>query len=739
MECTYSAVSTLPNGITLNPTTGEISGTPTQVLSEQRFTIQQSNSCSNNTDFIQLTVLGIPSISYSSSYTLALNEPVDIQPTAANVDSFFIVSGSLPSGLSFNSQTGAITGSPTSLVTSSTIKFRASNELRSADATVVFRVIRRIFQFSYEASSHVIALQSSISLSPQITGSCSDYSITSGSLPSGLTLNTQTGVISGAPSQSVNNRQVTIKAQNALGSKTTTLTFTIIAHITSFTYSQSIYTIPKSNSFSITPSVTGDVDSYSISSGSLPSGLQLNSNTGVVSGTPTQSVTNRQVTFREQNAIGSKTTTVTFTVLQSITSFSYPQSQYILPKGVSVSLTPSVVGESVTYTVTSGSLPSGLTLNAATGVISGTPSSFVASFQTITVTATNAVGSKACSLQMMVLTKPAALSYPKTECILAVNEPISFVPTVTGDLLTFSLQGSLPNDLKLNNSTGVISGKPTTHTERKAVTVVASNAVGSVSCSLAMRALTRVSGFAYPQEMYSLVNGKSYSLVPSFVGDEVTFSINGTLPEGLTLNSSTGVIEGEPVDVYAQSTVIVLATNDISSASVTLQVTILPLSLTTLILILVVVLLLIIVFILLCYSSHKKRKLLVQSIEELKNKLPEPVKAEAPVVVVASSQPTNLQPVTMVPQPVIINAGASSQSLQPNTIASGGFYQSMQPVVMAQGSTAQRMQPVVMAQGSTTQSMQPVVMAQGSTAQRMQPVTMAQGSTTQSMQPVVMA
>ena len=61
---------------------------------------------------------------------------------------------------------------------------------------------------------------------------------------------------------------------------------------------------------------TGDtLTTYSLVSGELPPGLSLNSQTGVVSGTPTQVVVNRQVTFKVSNALGdSNTANATFTI-----------------------------------------------------------------------------------------------------------------------------------------------------------------------------------------------------------------------------------------------------------------------------------------------------------------------------------------------------------------------------------------------------------------------------------------
>jgi hypothetical protein len=69
---------------------------------------------------------------------------------------------------------------------------------------------------------------------------------------------------------------------------------------------------------------------------------------------------------------------------------SYPPGEGIV--GTAFSLSPTVQGASgtVSFRVASGTLPAGLTLNTATGVISGTPTQAVT--QTVTVEATTTAG-----------------------------------------------------------------------------------------------------------------------------------------------------------------------------------------------------------------------------------------------------------------------------------------------------------------------------------------------------------
>jgi len=63
------------------------------------------------------------------------------------------------------------------------------------------------------------------------------------------------------------------------------------------------------------------------------------------------------------------------------------------PLTATANLTPAGFGGAVTYAVTSGTLPAGLTVNAATGVISGTPTSVGTS--TVTITGTGAIDGSA--------------------------------------------------------------------------------------------------------------------------------------------------------------------------------------------------------------------------------------------------------------------------------------------------------------------------------------------------------
>jgi uncharacterized protein YdaL len=130
------------------------------------------------------------------------------------------------------------------------------------------------------------------------------WSVSSGTLPAGLTLNATTGVISGTPTKTATTSftvKVTDSATPTANSATQALTLTINAALppplTITTTSLPAATVGVAYSQTLTSTGGAGVDTWSVSQGTLPPGLVLNAATGVVSGTPT-ALFNATVTFR---------------------------------------------------------------------------------------------------------------------------------------------------------------------------------------------------------------------------------------------------------------------------------------------------------------------------------------------------------------------------------------------------------------------------------------------------------
>jgi hypothetical protein len=120
------------------------------------------------------------------------------------------------------------------------------------------------------------------------------WSITAGSLPAGLTLNPSTGVISGTPAAGGKYFFTTQVSDSQSPAATNAKPLSIIIHLpplTPLTITTTSLSAGKINTaYHQTVEASGGSPPYnwSISSGSLPPGLTLNSATGVISGAPTK-------------------------------------------------------------------------------------------------------------------------------------------------------------------------------------------------------------------------------------------------------------------------------------------------------------------------------------------------------------------------------------------------------------------------------------------------------------------
>jgi hypothetical protein len=261
------------------------------------------------------------------------------------------------------------------------------------------------------------------------------------------------------------------------------------------------------------------------------------------------------------NALGQVSQNFTLRIYSQLADISYPQTSYSFVSGNYVTLNP-VLGNTgdipVSWSVTP-SLPTGLTLNQSTGVISGTPTQTISSNQfTVSAKGTNML-TKSFTLTIEVLAQIKDISYPQTAYSLVTNTAFTATPTLgaTGDTPTnFTISPALPTGLSINATTGVISGTPTVAFSNATFTVTASKGTVTKTATFTLEVLTQLKDISYPQTTYSFVTGNAVSITPVLgaVGDTpVTWSVTPALPAGLTLNTTTGVISGTPTGVVTST------------------------------------------------------------------------------------------------------------------------------------------------------------------------------------------
>lgn len=146
---TYTIAGTLPTGLSIDSGTGVISGTPTTTLATTAFTITATAGSTTATSIVNITVSDpAAAVIAPGTQTIAgtQNSPIS-SSTAFNTTNFtgsvtYSVAGSvaLPTGLSFNTSNGVLSGTPTSTLTATTFTVTATNGTATATATISIAV-----------------------------------------------------------------------------------------------------------------------------------------------------------------------------------------------------------------------------------------------------------------------------------------------------------------------------------------------------------------------------------------------------------------------------------------------------------------------------------------------------------------------------------------------------------------------------------------------------------------------
>lgn len=141
---------------------------------------------------------------------------------------------------------------------------------------------------------------------------------------------------------------------------------------------------------------------WSLTSGTLPTGLALDANTGGITGSPTRTGTSTFTVRAADAADATKAASSTYMVgvaaSVNVTTTSLPIG--VKSSAYTATLAAANAAGPITWTITAGRLPPGLTLQAATGTISGRTNA--AGAWTFIVTATDASSSASASLAILV-------------------------------------------------------------------------------------------------------------------------------------------------------------------------------------------------------------------------------------------------------------------------------------------------------------------------------------------------
>ena len=411
--------------------------------------------------FGQITILNtsFPNATVGKFYSAGFTVSGGVQPLS------WSATGSVPPGLTVNS-TGSLTGVPTA---AGSYSF-ALNVIDALGASA-----RKNFTLVVTGSAVTITTASplpqgnvgqSYTASLTATGGTAPYRWTATNLPAGLTLDSQTGAISGAPStagtfsftvQVTDSAQATASANLSLTVNAAPLQITTLPPLFAGTVG-----VPYAQAFS----ASGGKPPYawSITSGDT-GGLTLDRASGILRGTPQAAGTFNftvQVTDNAGTANSKAFSVVVSTpVLSIVLASPLPSGTAGVPYSQKLAVVATGGTPPYRWSVAGGSIAPGLDFNPDTLIVSGTPTA-AGSFA-FTLQLADA-GGQTTSKPMTLVIAPPALTITTARNLPdgAINAPYTASLDALGGAQPYTWTAvGLPAGLFIDPSSGSISGVPT--------------------------------------------------------------------------------------------------------------------------------------------------------------------------------------------------------------------------------------------------------------------------------------
>ncbi|QMU78021.1 hypothetical protein GXW83_22300 [Streptacidiphilus sp. PB12-B1b] len=554
----------LPPGLSLAAQTGAVTGTPT-TPGTSTFAVHladpgpPSQSAAKTYQVTVRSALAVdnsslPGATTGTAYTQTL---MAVGGTAPYSWSLVPGQGGLPGGMSLNPATGAISGTPdladgygvTVQVTDS------ASPRQSATQHLTLTVAKPLL-------INTLTLPDAVTDTPYAQtltafGGTQPYtwSVSSGSLPAGLTLGSTSGVLSGTPRNDGSSTFTVRATDSGKPALTSSQVFTVEA-VTGFSatvssVSQGAIGLPYTTQLT---AAGGSAPYVWTLTGTLPAGLSLAPN-GAITGTPTATGSFPFSVQATDSSAPPLTTdeSLTLTVVGSlkITTVSLPHAL----TGQPYSEVLTAIGGTPPYTWSSGAstLPDGLSLNPATGVISGTPVSTGTVPLDISVADSGPPAQTASLTTTMTVVEPLSFQEPAIP-EAAVGFPYAGVVPIdvdggSGHESWSVTDGALPTGLKVDSATGAITGEATSSAGTYEFTLTVSDATDFAVTAKTQLAITVVNPLTVPGSYtWSGTVGTAFqgTVQPSAGVAPYTFTLGGGAPGWMSVSPSTGVVTGTP-------------------------------------------------------------------------------------------------------------------------------------------------------------------------------------------------
>ena len=579
--------ATLPSGVLFGGNNGTIYGISTELWPATEYTVWANNSGGSVNTTLTITVVDqVPNaIAYPvvnlnlTNNTASQDLPLTPQITGPGVIISWEISGAIPQGLSFDSNTGIISGIATELWPTTNYTVWANNTGGSVAIEFNITVVDQLpTTFTYNPSDLLLSnntASSDLPLAPQLVGPglITSWAINE-TLPSGLQFGTSNGTIWGVPTEiQLTPKPFNITASNSGGSVYAIVNITIVEAEPTLDYDPDNYTFIRNASITdIVPSYSplNLIDNWEISP-SLPTGLVFDN--GTISGTPTVNMTTTEFTVWANNTGGSASANINITIVEPTGSFAYLPADVNMTRGQAINpISPNYNGGAIENWSIYPQLPAGLVFD--NGTISGTPT-VNSTKVNYTVFANNSGGSVTATVSITINEPVASIAYvPDERNETRTVSMTPWLPQVTGgEVETWEIYPDLPDGLTFVD--GMISGAATVNATRTNYTVWANNTGGSSSTNIYLTVVEPVVELTYSSYELLLVRDITMTpLIPQLSGGEAeTWEIYPDLPTGIDFTD--GMIWGTPIVNSTRTMYTVWANNTGGSTNVSLNITVL--------------------------------------------------------------------------------------------------------------------------------------------------------------------
>jgi VCBS repeat-containing protein len=583
------SLTTAPEGMVINPATGQITWTPGNNVTSENVVVEVSDSEATDTQSFTITVTPVndaPTITSTANTAATEDEAYSYAVTAEDIDGDNLTFSltTKPLGMTINANTGAISWTPANNVTSEIVTVQVSDGTLTASQTFTIEVTPVNDAPEITSTAPTGALEDTLYTydvnATDIDGDTLNYSLTVS--PDGMVIAESTGVITWTPANGVTSEPVVVAVTD--GQLTVTQSFTITVGATNdapvitqgevqdLTLSEDSYAVTSLNA----TDADGDTLSWSISQQAANGEASI---AGTGSGT-IQSIGflgnenfNGTDSFIVTVSDGTETDTITINVTVTAAN-----DAPVINEGEtealstaedtegSLTLTASdVEGDVLTWGV--GIPASNGTATVTDGNVSYMPAASFNGSDSFTVVVNDGTDSDTITVNVTVTAENDAPVIDSTPVTVATeDEAYSYTVAATdvdGDILAYSLVES-PQGMSINPTTGVITWTPANGVVEESVTVEVTDTqlTATQTFTITVTAVndapeitsTALTG-ALEDTLYTYdVNATDID------GDSLSYSLTVS-PDGMVIAESTGVITWTPANGVTSEPVVVAVTD----------------------------------------------------------------------------------------------------------------------------------------------------------------------------------